>query len=256
MRHRRRRHARRHPRRRRADRGNARHDGAPRARRRGASGARDDGAAALGHRRLAIVDLSPAGRAPDEQRGRHRPGDVQRRDLQPRRAARRARGARARLPHRAATPRCWSTSTRSTATRWSTGSIGMFAFGDVGRAPAPAVPGARPAGDQAAVLDRRRPALRLRVGDQGAAAAARAPRDRPDRAVAVPDVRRRPAAAHDVRRRAEARARPARWSSTPAARTSRSATGTRCATARRSTATSRTGPPRCASGSSARSSGA
>ncbi len=50
--------------------------------------------------------------------------------------------------------------------------------------------------------------LRLRLGDQGAAAAAAAPRGRPRRARALPDVRRRAAAAHAVRRRL-ASSRPA-----------------------------------------------
>ena len=45
------------------------------------------------------------------------------------------------------------------------------------------VPGARPARHQAALLAGRRPHVRLRVRDQGAAAAPPAPRDRPGRAV-------------------------------------------------------------------------
>ena len=82
----------------------------------------DRGDVVLGHRRLAIVDLTRCRPAADGQRGRHRAGDVQRRDLQPRRAARRARGARAPLPlalrRRGPRPSLRGARRR----RWSTGS--------------------------------------------------------------------------------------------------------------------------------------
>ncbi len=65
----------------------------------------DDGAAALGHRRLAIIDLARPGAQPMSNEDGTRPGHLQRRDLQPRRAARRARGARATSSARTATPR-------------------------------------------------------------------------------------------------------------------------------------------------------
>ena len=58
-----------------------------------------DGAVGLGHRRLAIIDLSRRATSRCE-RGRQRRRHLQRRDLQLPRAARGARGARAPLPHR------------------------------------------------------------------------------------------------------------------------------------------------------------
>ena len=42
-----------------------------------------DNCCTLGHRRLSIIDLSTDAGAADGQRGRHRGGHIQRRDLQP-----------------------------------------------------------------------------------------------------------------------------------------------------------------------------
>ena len=58
----------------------------------------DDRRVAFGHRRLSIVDLSRCRPPADDERGRHALDHLQRRDLQPRRAARRARGQGPRLP--------------------------------------------------------------------------------------------------------------------------------------------------------------
>ena len=55
----------------------------------------DDGRVGLGHRRLSIIDLSTAREPADEQRGRLDLDRLQRRDLQPRRDPRRARGSSA-----------------------------------------------------------------------------------------------------------------------------------------------------------------
>ena len=153
--------------------------------------------------------------AADGQRGRHGPGHVQRRDLQPRRAARGARGARATASARAATPRCSCTSTRSTARRWSTASSACSRSRS------------GTSGDESLLLARDRLGIKplywvddgrrfaLRLGDQGAAAAARR---------AASSTRRRSqhyltfvavaAAAHAVPRRVQARRRPRRCGST------------------------------------------
>ena len=99
----------------------ARHDGAPRSRRRGGLVLRA-GRAALGHRRLSIVDVSPAGHQPMSNEDGSVWVDLQRRDLQPRRAAPGARGARAHRTARTATPRRSSTSMRRRASAASSGS--------------------------------------------------------------------------------------------------------------------------------------
>ena len=81
----------------------------------GHRGPDDDGAwadagagVALGFRRLAIVDLSPAGRQPMVLVLRALRAGLQRRNLQRRRAAPRARGPGGAAFAAVATPRCWS----------------------------------------------------------------------------------------------------------------------------------------------------
>ena len=114
--------------------------------------------------------ISPSGDAADAQRGRHRLDHVQRRDLQLRRAARRARCARPPLPHAAPTPRSSSTSTRSTATDFVEQLNGQFAIALWDRdAPAPGA-GARPRRHPAAVLRASTTARSVRLRGQGAAA--------------------------------------------------------------------------------------
>ena len=106
----------------------------------------------------AARDHRPRDRRPaDHERGRHGvDGRPERRDLQLPRAPPRARSAPAIASRRAATPRCSSTSTRSTATRFVERLRGMFAIAlwDSERAAARAR--ARPLRDQAALLPRRR----------------------------------------------------------------------------------------------------
>src|SRR5436190_2751936 len=62
------------------------------------SGLRVDGPVGLAHTRLAIVDVA-RGEQPMSNESRRRLGGVQRRDLQPRRAAPGPRGERTPLPH-------------------------------------------------------------------------------------------------------------------------------------------------------------
>ena len=102
----------------------------------------------------------------------------------------------------------------------------------VGRRAAPARARARPLRDQAAVLPRRPGGLRLRLGAEGAAAAAgpRA-RHRPRRARVLPRLQRDPRAAHDLPRGPQA-----------AAGARARAGGRAC---RGSSATPSTGPRRC-----------
>ena len=82
---------------------------------------------ALGHRRLAIIDLA-AGHQPHGQRGRQRPDRLQRRDLQLPRAAASARGERPPLPQPRATPRRSCISTRTKGSDFVRHLIGMFAL--------------------------------------------------------------------------------------------------------------------------------
>ena len=75
-----------------------------------------DARVGLAHARLSIIDLA-TGQQPMSERGRHAVDRVQRRDLQLRRAARRAARARATASARRATPRSSSTPTRRGARR-------------------------------------------------------------------------------------------------------------------------------------------
>ena len=82
----------------------------------------------LAQRRLKIIDLSEAAKNPLPNEDETRVDHLQRRDLQLPRAARRARGARPRLPLPLATPRRSSTATRSAATTSSSGWTGCSRF--------------------------------------------------------------------------------------------------------------------------------
>ena len=189
------------PGRRRDARADAGHDDAPRPRRRGAVGrARARGRARFptARDRRSLADGEPA----DDERGRHRPGRLQRRDLQPPRIAQGAprEGAPLQdrpLRHRGDRPRL-----RGVGRGRRRAHPRDVRDRDLGREGAPAVPGARPRRDQAALLlvDTRRLPVRLR--DQGAA---RAPRRHRRRRAALglplPLVPDDACSAHDVPRR-------------------------------------------------------
>ena len=106
----------------------------------------------LGQRRLSVIDLDARGVAPlaneDGSIWVTFNGEIYNfRELRAR-----ARGARPRFRTRHATPRCSSTSTRSTASTASQHLRGMFAFAIWDEPAAAAAPRPRPAGQEAALL--------------------------------------------------------------------------------------------------------
>ena len=113
----------------------------------------------LGHRRLAILDLSPAGPAADGLGERPAGAHLQRRDLQLPRAAPRARGARRAAFAAAATARCCSRRSSASASRArSRGSPGCSPSRSGTARQRRLHARARPPRHQAALLDARRAA--------------------------------------------------------------------------------------------------
>ena len=160
---------------------------------------------ALHHRPLA------RGRPAARQRGRHRPGHAERRDLQLRGAAR-GRWRRATASARTATPRPSSTATRTRATRSCARSTACSRWrcGTRGGAACcwPATPSARSRSTTG--HDGRE--LRVRLRDQGAAGGGRARGLRRVGPARVPGLRLRAHAAHAVRGHPQAPAGVRSWS--------------------------------------------
>ena len=129
-----------------------------------------EGGVGLGMRRLSIIDLA-GGHQPIAQRGRQRAGRPQRRDLQPRGAARRSwwRAGTSSAP--GATPRSSSTCTRTRASGCSSGSAACSRSRSGTAAAQRLLRGARPLRAEAAVLHRARRPAHVRLRDQGAAGA-------------------------------------------------------------------------------------
>ena len=126
---------------------------------------------ALAFRRLAIVDLSTTANQPMTNEDGKRPGRLQRRDLQPPRAAPGTAGEGPPLQDRPLRHRGDRPRLRGVGRGRRRAPPRDVRDRDLGRRAAPAVPGARPRRDQAALLlvDPRR--LPVRLGDQGAARA-------------------------------------------------------------------------------------
>ena len=110
------------------------------------------GPVALGHRRLAIIDLQRGRAAADGRRRRPLPSRLQRRDLQLPRAARRAAGARAPVPLGLATARSCSRAYREWGEDCLDRFNGMFAFAIWDEREQRLFAGARPLRHQAALL--------------------------------------------------------------------------------------------------------
>ena len=112
---------------------------------------------ALGHRRLAIIDLAGGAPADVRRRTARCASSSTARSTTSASCARELEAARPPLPHRTATPRCSSTATRSGATSCVARLDGMFAFALWDARRARLHPGARPLRREAALL-RARPA--------------------------------------------------------------------------------------------------
>ena len=160
----------------------------------------------LGHRRLAIVDLSPAGPPADALGRRPLRPHLQRRDLQPRRAARASsrRRARSRRAAGAAIPTPRFSSRASSPGGWPrrcARSAGMFAFALWDRKERTLEPGPRPVRREAALLRLGRAATSCSA--PSSRRCARIPRfdnrDRPPGAAAVRRAHLHPGAAVDLR---------------------------------------------------------
>ena len=185
----------------------------------------------LGHRRLSIIDLSPAGQQPmcneDGSVWVVFNGEIYnfaelRQELDARRATRSAR---------AATPRRSSTSTRRRASAASSASHGMFAIAIWDERRRQARPGPRPRREEAAQVRRDRRRHRLRLGAEGDPRdRSRLRRGRARRHRRVLHVRLRAVAGDRSPRHPEAPARHTAWCGRTGARAS-SATG-RSTTAR------------------------
>ena len=124
-----------------------------------------EGPIGIAHRRLAIVDLA-GGHQPMSNEDGIDLDRLQRRDLQPRRAAARARQRAATAIARAAIRKPFFTSTRMKASAWPSVSKACSRLRS-GTGRAGAVAGARPAWHQAALLRRHRQRAAVRFGDQG-----------------------------------------------------------------------------------------
>ena len=114
------------------------------------------GPVALAHRRLSIIDLSDAGRQPMTNEDGHDRHRGQRRDLQPRRAARRSGSQGPPLPQRAATSEVVAHLYEELGDAHARAAARHVRVCGVGRAHRDAAAGARPLRREAAVLLRPR----------------------------------------------------------------------------------------------------
>ena len=173
---------------------------APRPRRR--RHLRRAGRAALGHRRLAIIDLSPAGHQPMANEDGRSGSSSTARSTTTASCAPASRRARPRLPHRAATPRSSSTSTRSGARPASSGCAACSPSRS-GTARRRRLFSARDRVGKKPLYYAHAPGGDLVFASEIKALARRAPRVRPrrrrDRARPLPDLPVRARAAHDLR---------------------------------------------------------
>ena len=170
------------------------------------------GPVALAHTRLAIIDVAGGDQPLDSEDGAVTV-DRQRRDLQPRRAARRARGSAATASPPTPTARSSCTATRSTAPTASASSTASSPSRS-GTTAAQRLVAARDAFGVKPLYwwsDGRRLALASEIGALLAAGLVAA-RGRPRRPRPLPRLPLRPRAAHAVRGRQQAPRRPRRWS--------------------------------------------